>query len=70
MRVLLRYLKSDMRVALWLPCNSEILEAKGVQGPHLVAFSDASLKNQKKTEKTKKPRENKKTIKPIKAKKQ
>ena len=31
-----------MRVALRLPCNSEILEAKGVQSPHLVAFSDAS----------------------------
>ena len=42
MRALLRYLKSDMRIALRLPCNSEILEAKGVQGPHLVAFSDAS----------------------------
>ena len=42
MRALLRYLKSDMCIALRLPCNSEILEAKGVQGPHLVAFSDAS----------------------------
>ena len=42
MRALLRYLKSDMRIALRLPCNSEILEAKGVQGSHLVAFSDAS----------------------------
>ena len=38
-RALLRYLKSDMRIALRLPCNSKILEAKGVQGPHLVAFS-------------------------------
>ena len=31
-----------MRIALRLPCNREILEAKGVQGPHLVALSDAS----------------------------
>ena len=42
MRALLRYLKSEMCFAIRLPCNSEILPAKGVQGPHLVAFSDAS----------------------------
>ena len=42
MRALLRYLKSDMRVAIKLPCNCGILPFKVFQGPHLIAFSDAS----------------------------
>ena len=42
MRALLRYLKSDMRVAIKLPCNCGILQFKVFQGPHLIAFSDAS----------------------------
>ena len=39
MKALLRHLKGDMRVAIRLPCNNEILKAKGVWGSHLVAFS-------------------------------
>ena len=42
MRSLLRYLKGDMKVALKLPHDSDVLKSDVFQTPHIVAFSDAS----------------------------
>ena len=42
MRMLLRYLRGDMNVAVRFPSDSQLLDSEVFQGPHIVAFSDAS----------------------------
>jgi len=42
MRMLLRYLVGDMNVAVRFPSDSQLLVSEVFQGPHIVAFSDAS----------------------------
>jgi len=39
---LLRYLRGDMNVAVRFPSDSQLLDSEVFQGPHIVAFSDAS----------------------------
>ena len=42
MRMLLRYLRGDMNVAVRFPSDSPLLHSEVFQGSHIVAFSDAS----------------------------
>ena len=42
MRMLLRYLRGDMNVPVRFPSDSQLLDSEVFQGPHIVAFSDAS----------------------------